>query len=354
MVQGHTLNALLDPRYGGGVIGDAWLFLRGLTSCTFLALSGFSFVLATDRYWDEYRSPGRRVARRLARYAVLLVLGYGMRFPSRTLSGLWTAPPEQWKVFAVVDILQLVAVTLTLLQVATWLAGTRERLMWWAGAACVAVVAAAPFTWQPGWAAGLPPFVRAYLTAEAGSVFPAVPWAGYTFFGAAMGLWYVRQDKGVRNELGATALLRLGPALILAGVLFHQVPWAPWGDVYFWTISPNLFLVKAGSVLVLLAGAMRVTRRMTRLPRVVTALSRESLLAYLGHVMLLYGSVWTVGLGQSLGPRFGPAATFGWVVALLLLVSLASWTWHECKRQTAVLAASVRVALVVAVLYAVV
>ncbi len=48
--------------------------------------------------------------------------------------------------------------------------------------------------------------------------------------------------------------------MILAGVLLHQLPWAPFGDVYFWTISPNLFLVKAGSVLVGVAGAIRLTR----------------------------------------------------------------------------------------------
>lgn len=354
MVQGHTANALLDPRHGGGLLSDGWVFLRGLTSCMFLLLSGFSFSLATDRHWDEYRSPGRRVVHRFGRYLLLLVLGYGMRFPSRTLSGLSTATPEQWQTFAVVDILQLVAVALALLQVATWLAGTRVRLMWWTLCAAAAVVVAAPFSWHASWSAAAPLFLRAYLTAETGSLFPALPWAAYVFLGAGLGLWYVRQDEAVRTTAGVRTFLRLGGAMILAGVLLHQLPWAPFGDVYFWTISPNLFLVKAGSVLVAVAGAIRLTRQLTRLPRVLTALSRESLLVYLGHVMLLYGSVWTVGLAQSLGPRYGPAATVGWIAALVLLVSIAAWTWHECKRHATPVAALVRTSVVVAVLYAVV
>jgi hypothetical protein len=354
MVQGHTLHALLDPRFSGGVLGDGWLFLRGLTSCMFLTLSGFSFSLATDRYWDQYRSAGKRVFRRLARYALLLVLGYGMRFPSRTLAGLSTATPEQWQMFAVVDILQLVAVTLTLLQFLTWLAGTRERLMGWSLAAAGAAVLAAPLAVHAGWVSDVPLFVRAYLTAEGGSIFPALPWAGYVLFGASLGLWYARQSQPERDAGSAKSLLYLGGAMVAAGTLLHQLPWAPFGEVYFWTISPNLFLVKAGSVLVGLAAAIRLTARLTRLPRVLTALSRESLLVYLGHVMLLYGSVWTVGLAQSLGPRFGPAATLGWIAALLALMSLAAWTWHECKRHTAYAAAVVRVTLVAAVVYAVV
>ena len=175
-----------------------------------------------------------------------------MRFPSRTLSGLSTATPDQWQAFAVVDILQLVAVTLTLLQVAIWLAGTRARLMWWSlgrgggrrhrGAALVARVVVGD---------RLPLFLRAYLTAETGSLFPALPWAAYVFFGAGLGLWYVRQDAAVRATAGAHDLPQDWVApMIVAGVLLHQLPWAPFGDVYFWTISPNLFLVKAGSVLV--------------------------------------------------------------------------------------------------------
>jgi hypothetical protein len=148
--------------------------------------------------------------------------------------------------------------------------------------------------------------------------------------------------------------VRLGAGMIGAGALLHQVPWAPFGAVYFWTLSPNLFLVKAGSVLIGLSAAIRLSRGLTRLPRVVTALSRESLLVYLGHVMLLYGSVWTVGLAQRLGPHYGPVATAGSVAALLALMSLVAWTWHECKRYAPPVAALVRVSLAVAVAYAVV
>jgi len=354
MVQGHTLHALLDPRYGGGPLSDAWLFLRGLTSCMFLTLSGFSFSLATDRHWDAYRSPGRRVARRLLRYGLLLVLGYGMRFPSRTLAGLPWATPEQWQLFAAVDILQLVGVTLTLLQFATWLARTRDRLMSWALGAAVVVILIAPVAWSATATDQVPLFLRAYFTYKTGSLFPALPWAAYVFLGAALGLWYVRQQPVSPRAASGTAFLWLGAAMIASGALLHQVPWEPYGEIYFWSISPNLFLVKAGSVLVLVAGAIRLSRRLTRLPRVVTALSRESLLVYLGHVMLLYGSVWTVGLAQSLGPRHGPLTTLAWIAALLTLVSLAAWTWHECKHRTAPVAAMVRISIFLGVVYAVV
>lgn len=354
MVQGHALNALLDPRHANGPLFDGWVFLRGLTSCMFLTLSGFSFSLATDRHWGEYRRPGWRVVRRLIRYALLLVLGYGMRFPSHTLSGLSSATPAQWQAFATVDILQLVAVTLSLLQVGAWVARSRGTLMAWSLVAAGAVVLSAPFASSARWTGEVPLFLRAYLTYDTGSIFPALPWAAYVFFGAALGLWYVRRESEERSPVTGTVFFFLGAGMVASGALLHQLPWAPFGDVYFWSISPNLFLVKAGSVLMLIAGALRLSRLLGRLPRVLTALSRESLLVYLGHVMLLYGSVWTVGLGQSLGPRYGPLAMVGWIAALLATVSAAALAWHECKRRTAPVALLVRASVFAAVLYAVV
>lgn len=144
MVQGHVLQALLAPQYSGGVFTEVWLYLRGLTSCTFLMLSGFSFSLATTRRWSEFQVPGRRVIRRLGRYLLLLALGYGMRFPARSISGLSTISTAQWQTFAVVDVLQLIAVVLTLLQVGVWLLRTPGKFMIWSFVAAVAVVLLTP------------------------------------------------------------------------------------------------------------------------------------------------------------------------------------------------------------------
>ena len=48
--------------------------------------------------------------------------------------------------------------------------------------------------------------------------------------------------------------------MVAVGVLAHQAPLSPYGNAEFWLVSPNLFLVKAGSVLVMLAGAIGLTR----------------------------------------------------------------------------------------------
>ncbi len=354
MVQGHTLAVLLAPQLTGGPIGDAWVYLRGLTSCTFLILSGFSFSLATTRRWSDFQAPGRRVYRRLARYAMLLILGYGMRFPARSLSGLSAVSPAQWQSFAVVDVLQLIAVTLTALQIAVWLLGSPRAFIAWSLAAAAATVLVTPVVVQSGWVTTTPNVLHAYLTTVTGSLFPALPWAAYVFFGAALGGWYARPDPGRVADNRAPAFLYVGLGMVAGGTLLHVLPWSPYGAIDFWSVSPNLFLVKAGSVLIVLSGAIRLVRGVSALPRVVTALSRESLLVYLAHVVLLYGSAWSIGLTQSVGARLEWGPALAWIAGLLAAMSLMAWTWYECKRRLSSVAILVRAVAVTLLVYSLV
>jgi uncharacterized membrane protein len=351
MIQGHTLQVLLGPGHQSGPFFNTWLFLRGLTSCAFLMLSGFSFSLATDRHWDAYRADTPRLRRRLARFGAFLLLGYAMRIPTRPLSHLWQSSHAQWQAFSQVDILQLVAVTLALLQAATWLARSRRGLAVSALGAAGLVVAATPLLWRADRTTGLPLWVASYLSDRTGSLFPLFPWAAYILFGAAAGLWFVARRE--RSGGAAVAFLVGGLGMLAAGLVSQSVPLAPYGPIDFWRVSPSLFLVKSGSVLVLLSAAVWLTRAWTAVPRLVSVLSRESLTVYLVHLCILYGSIWNDGLVQVIGPHLGVAATAGWAAFLVVAMSLLAWTWHECKQRSGGLSAAIRAVVTVGLVYAI-
>jgi uncharacterized membrane protein len=352
MIQGHSLAVLLAPGYEQTVPFGLWLYLRGLTSCTFLFLSGFSFALATERHRPDYLAPTPRLRRRLARLALFLTLGYAMRIPVRPLSQLSQLTVGQWQAFGAVDILQLVAVSLFALQVLAWIFRTPGRLGAAALGGAALIVAATPPVWGVAWTSVLPLFPASYFTAATGSLFPLFPWGAYIFLGAALGSWYVRQPDASRRAGRRFALA--GAAMIAAGTAFRLSPLAPYGPTEFWTVSPNLFLVKAGAVLVLLSGAIALTRRRETLPRVFTVLSHESLTIYFIHLCLLYGSIWNDGLFQLVGPRLGLSATFAWVTAMLVGMSTFAWAWSEFKQRWQPVSALVRAGVAVAALYVIV
>ena len=116
MVQGHTIDALLHQDFRTSLQYNAWLYLRGLTSCTFLFLSGAAFSLTALRHWDEQRRPSRRALKRVRRLLFFLALGYFVHFPMGKFVHLQFATDERWRSFLAVDVLQNVAVTLLGLQ----------------------------------------------------------------------------------------------------------------------------------------------------------------------------------------------------------------------------------------------
>ena len=84
MLQGHTLDVVLATELRAGAVFDTWTFLRGLTSCTFLLISGFVFTLQTQRGGSTDAARPGSIIRRLRRYGFLLIAGYALHFPAGT------------------------------------------------------------------------------------------------------------------------------------------------------------------------------------------------------------------------------------------------------------------------------
>jgi uncharacterized membrane protein len=76
MIQGHVLDALLSSDYRTAAAFHVWSFLRGLTSCLFLVLSGFVLAMTTQRRWAQHASGLATHARCMRRCVALLALGY--------------------------------------------------------------------------------------------------------------------------------------------------------------------------------------------------------------------------------------------------------------------------------------
>ena len=174
MVQGHTIDALLHPDFRTSLQYNAWLYLRGLTSCTFLFLSGAAFSLTALRHWEEQGRFSRRSFKRVRRLVFFLSLGYFVKFPMGRFLDLPYATDERWRSFFAVDVLQNVAITLLGLQVLIGLTRTPRRFAVACGAAAALLVAATPLVLGVGWASRVPLIMASYLSFDTGSLFPLI------------------------------------------------------------------------------------------------------------------------------------------------------------------------------------
>jgi acyltransferase len=349
MIQGHTLNVLLAPTYRENSVFDAWVFVRVLTSCLFLFLSGFAFTLATTRHWEDFLRPSTRFWRRLRKFAFFLLLGYALHFPVYHLADFRFLSKDGWRGFLQVDVLQSIALTLIGLQLLVLVARTLRRLALLALAGAAIVVLLTPLVWAFPWADFMPLTLAAYLGAATGSPFPLFPWAAYVLAGAGLGYIYIARQRAPGALPFPALLLRLGALIGFSGLLFESVPFTLYANINFWKTSPNLFLIRLGCVLVLLAAIFAVGPFLRRLPRVVSSLAQESLTVYAVHLCVLYGSIWNLGLAQRIGPGLGAAETLGWIALLVVSMSLLAWGWNWSKKnqppQSRVARAAVALAL---------
>jgi len=330
MLYGHTVSALLAPRYQSGTWFDIWVFQRGLTSSLFLLLSGFAFSIATGRHWSAHGQFSPTVFRRARRFALFALLGYALHFPVERFALLATATPEQWRSFLAVDVLQLIGVTF--IGVQALLLATRSRHVF-GGAAfalAVAVVLGTPLSWSVDWTRVLPLWMAAYLAPSTGSQFPLFPWSAYVLVGAALGQLYSRWGAARLATYATVALLIPGAAMVALAFAIGALPGSLVGPGA-WDWVPTQVSLRMGASLILLAVTARASQAVARLPHVFGAVAQETLLIYFVHLCIVYGSVWNRGLSQAFGPTLGPAETVFYVALLITGMTGLAWYWNWWK-----------------------
>jgi uncharacterized membrane protein len=329
MLYGHTVSALLAPRYQTGIWFDIWVFQRGLTSSLFLLVAGFAFSIATGRHWSSHRQPSPVVIKRVRRFSLFILLGYALHFPVARFVDLVSAPPDRWRTFLAVDVLQLIGATFIGVQLLVMVTRSRRAFGWTAFALAVITVLVTPWFWRVDWLARLPLSLSAYLSPSAGSQFPLFPWAAYVLTGAALGQWYLTWGTARLGWYANVALFAPGLALVTLAFL---VQWLAGEGA--WESIPNQVALRMGASLILLAFIARASQRITRLPHVFGAVAQETLLIYFVHLCIVYGSIWNRGLAQAYGPTLGPGGTVFYVI--LLLATMAGlalyWNWWKHTR----------------------
>jgi uncharacterized membrane protein len=330
MIQGHTIHVLLAQQYRQGQFFDLWLYLRGLTAPVFLSLAGCSFFVVTMRMFAKSPSDiSSKVFRRVRRFTMFVGLGYLMHMPARSFADLQYVDSAAWQSWCQVDVLQCIGITLIAMQLLALVARTPQRY----AIACVAIgsaiVLSTPLTWSASWS-HLPGFASAYLNGNSGSLFPLFPWAGYVFIGASLGYLFITQSSSTSIRV----TLIVAAIALLAGNALQRMQWSLYGPIDYWKTSPNLFLIRWGAICLLMTAITAFLRwfPVRSLP-LAQRLASESLIAYMVHIAILYGTSWSVGLRQTMGESLNPLQTFLFIILMIVVSCAIAIGWNISKQK---------------------
>jgi hypothetical protein len=291
MIQGHTFTALLGADVFAGGLGQFYRMLHGLTAPMFLCGAGLAYGIVS------FSAPKPAPAGRVLRRALLLMaIGTCLQLPAAPLA-LIVQRRELLSGVLQPGALQLVAACLVFAELLRSLTGGRQRLRFAAAAALTgaAVALIAPWVWRLGWSSRY--LLGSWLDGQTGAQFPSVPWLCFFLCGAAIaavggvGLWRERWRVPLLGLIGLSA-----SALCYWQFVSGQRLTAVYGAHAFWLTNPLFVVFRAGLVLawlgVLSAASGWIARSFVAWPglaRLVSALSRHSLVAYVVHLSMLYG-----------------------------------------------------------------
>jgi len=330
MIQGHSIDALLSPDYynPNSSLFQIWQFGRGLTAPIFLFGSGFAYVIASSRKSIGGKLPVSVFLKRLRWIGVLFFIGAVMHFPAPTLATLKAATPDQWEMFFHVDVLRLMSITLLALLLLLVFIRTRKSLQIACIFSTLAILLLTPILHLISWTHIVPESVSGFLSFESGSFFPFFPFGAYLFAGAAAATYYLKWKEQGKDSY-------LVPMFLVTGLSFLIIAFTLQMISFFGKLpvqsTPSLFFARTGNVLLLWAFFGFVIRKVRTLPSILPIAGQHTLLIYVTHIVLLYGSAWTFGLRNVFGKELTLLPVLIVVLSLLIFSTFLARQVHTVK-----------------------
>jgi acyltransferase len=336
MIQGHAFTALLRPEEYAGSWSAVHTIVHGLTAPMFLLGAGLSYGIVVLRSEGKAAGANMRIVRRAL---MLLALGYFLQLPRATWGEI-LARVELYEVLTRVGPLQLVGVCLLLAEALRLCSPGRAGFRTLSALVAACLVCCAPLVWQWRLSRALDPALGMWLDGHRLSLFPLFPWAAFFFVGllASQVIERLRSRAPHGQRVAGPLLLGVGAACALAayglyvhGYLLRSV----YGAHELWHTNPLYVAFRAGLALAWL-GILSVLEpwlaalfgAAPAVARTSGALAKQSLVAYVVHLLALYGTPLTVGLVR-LGTTLSMAQALSVVVALWALTVLVALLWER-------------------------
>jgi len=315
MIHGHSLDGLLDVGLRNTAFFVNWTHVRGYTAPVFLFAAGLAFAVATLPRINDYSVSSKKLLRRIKRLLFVILLGYLMYLPFFSLrKTILSVGTPGWENLLKVDILRCIGVSALILQ--AWLLLRPKREVTWViiGMLTLALPIVTPYVRNSELVLGLPAFIRYYVV---NSRFPIFYYSSFLFLGFLLGYLFTERRS---HWLPYTLIIAL--LLIVVAQILDRVGIA---------VGLHRFMTRGGVIILLTILLERFEGLWHRMPSAVKYFGQESLVVYVVHLMVVYGSVLNRGLTSYWGKTLSYGEVYLFIVWLMAAMGLLAYVWHKLK-----------------------
>jgi uncharacterized membrane protein len=334
MVQGHTIDTLLaeESRTLDSYAYSFWHLMRGFTAPIFMFTAGtvFTYLLRQN---NKPFAQNPRVKKGFKRFALLLGIGYLLRYPTAKVIDFSGVTEESWLIFFASDALHLIAFGILFLLIFLYLSEKiKLRFGFILATASIAVIFITPYIISVNWKEIVPLPVAAYLYRETGSLFPFFPWISYVLLGGLLGE-FLAHNPGVHKSIKFSFyLLGIGFIFISLSVLIDQMETFFSVGLKYSVSRSGLFCFRLGVVLVLNGIISFSASRLSDIPKLINDIGKNTLVIYVVHLIILYGCAWFPGLYLYFAKSLNTGASLGAAVFMLMLMTSMIFMIQRLKK----------------------
>jgi uncharacterized membrane protein len=311
MLEGHFIDDSLMDMYRdlSDPIYATWRSIRGYTAPTFLTVTGIVFVYLLRGNDEKAYFENIRVKKGFKRVVELLFWGYLLQFNSFHI--LQCIGIAIFLILLIYGLFKLVKV------IPLWMYFIPVGLVFFTTEMYLKTIPKDFYLPQ-----GAPALIQNMFRGPH-SMFPLIPWVGYTMFGAAMGTLFYSYKTQLKRWSSPLILASIGGTfyffgkelLILLDHFMHNTTY----HVY----SMDYLFERVGMVLLFLSFLMTLELFIGEIKQnLFLKLGQNTLTIFILHMIVLYGSITRLGLTKLFHNKLNP-----WEVTLGAIGFIAIFVW---------------------------
>jgi uncharacterized membrane protein len=333
MIEVHVFNAFLLPELRQTGWFSVLNFINGLVAPSFLFVSGFAFQVSSGGKLNEMRMFGKAFWKKITRIFQIIIIGYALHLPFFSFSQIINeSTPQLIESFLAVDVLQCIGVGLLFLFLTRLLIKSDKNYHYFLIISLVVVTLVSPLFWKIEFSNFLPLVIANYFNRMHDSLFPLFPWLNFLLAGGIFAKCFV--DARERNE--EEKFIKSVTIAGLSVLLFCHFFYSGLFPKTLTSIIPNpvFFLERLGYILVLFYLCWIIDRKTNAKKSFIMDASRESLLVYWLHLIIIFGGFWGgKSFADKIGKTLNAFEAIGATIVLIFLMIIAAKFWGRMKKE---------------------
>lgn len=331
MIEAHITDVVLWDQAKRTFLFNLIDISNGFVATTFLFCAGAGFYIATNRKFEDYKNFHKPFWIYLRKLAFILFIAFAMHLPTRDFFQLFNLTNEQLIRFVECDILQTIVYSSLISLILFFIIPNLKYLKYISIIISLIAYYSTSFVWAINPFEYFPSYIATLFAEWPISHFPMFPWMGHFFAGIALTSFFMEAEdkKKFAKWIGGVSLITALLMLLLKELPILNYPYVN----YWWDTSPGHFIFRISVIAFLFSFLYYfedyITKRFYARPLIL--MGRESLLLYVGNVILIYGSIINNGIRQHLPYKVDTYSTILIYIGLTFALYYISKGWHYLK-----------------------